>query len=280
MLSFFILLPVWHFILRAILVSAALEPDWLFKYREVCDNGGRQSPIDIAASAIPIDNDAKTFVTLVNYNTIIPKYSEVTDQFNGTVILYHDGLPRRVSAIVRRDDDSTSEYDLHSLHFRWRCTEHAFDGQHYALEAQFLHYNREYGNLPGAITEKDGLLGIAVLFKMENSDDVNNRAIDGVFDIVKRAPTLVRWSDLLSADGSLEYYDLYHYDGSITLKPCLETVAWYVLSNLNYVSQRQIEDFQSIHSPSVTHNCRPTQSLNGRQVYRVRGGLGIETGTF
>jgi carbonic anhydrase len=258
----------------AIVPASAGHPSWFPDPFYKCHNGKHQSPIDIVTSNVRTD-DAGTFVTLVNYNTLIPVRSNVSEEFYGTVIIYEDNVPPDVLATITRNCRSTQTYKLHSLHFRWHCSEHAVDDRHYALEAQFIHFNRKYANISAAMTKRDGILAVAVLFGLDHRD---NEAIDGVLDVVNKNASSVHWSHLLPLNGSAsgaspENFELYHYSGSLTLKPCAETVAWFVVPGVNYVSEAQIERFQSLFLPSLANNCRPTQPVNERLVRLVRGGL-------
>jgi hypothetical protein len=133
-----------------------------------------------------------------------------------------------------------------------------------------VHRNRKYKDWETAVTKQDGLLGLAMLYKPNN---VSNNTNDAVRFIVsggatKQGPYL----DAFPARQGSENYQLYHYRGSMTDKPCGEAVDWFVFTTPIFVSQEQIDELLLLR----TNNCRLIQPLNGRQITQVSADLAFE----
>ena len=64
------------------------------------------------------------------------------------------------------------------------------------------------------------------------------------------------------------------YDGSFTTPPCTEGVMWSVLSEIQEISQEQLDEFQTIYKASTfaqNGNNRATQPMNGRVLSQAMG---------
>jgi carbonic anhydrase len=190
---------------------------------------------------------------------------------HGSVFVYSDDQLPQIRAVLQPKNSPAIVYPFHGVHFHWECSEHTIDGKHFALEAHFVHYNERHGDLNTAMSQENGLFVLGVLFEESDND---NEAIDSFLDFVRSQPVCIRWSDLFP-NRSADFVSVYHYTDSMTRKStCPNIVTWNLPTSLNHVSRRQIEEFQKLHSPSVTNNCaaaEPLNSTNDVQVYQIRG---------
>ena len=153
-------------------------------------------------------------------------------------------------------------------------SEHTLDGRYYPLEAHFVHYSCDYGDIDSALTAYSS--GDLVQY-----DDDNVLAVVGVlFEIGTENPAIT--SILTSVnDQSIEKFDIEDlipeneefigYKGSLTTPPCYETVRWHVMTNTVAISQQQLEEFRGIEtdsSHSIAPNYRSIQPLNDRILYQ------------
>jgi len=71
-----------------------------------------------------------------------------------------DGVPIHLSG-----GSLPSMYILEQMHFHWDA-EHTVDGQRDPLELHLVHYNEHYANFSTAARYEDGIVVVAVLFKV------------------------------------------------------------------------------------------------------------------
>ncbi|XP_049271270.1 carbonic anhydrase 1 [Rhipicephalus sanguineus] len=233
-----------------------------------CD-GSYQSPIDISTSATIFDSSLGP----INYM----HYSEALRD----VIVENDGHTGSKAALTL--DGLPGVYKFKQLHFHWgdkssAGSEHRVDGKSFALEMHLVHINTAYASTEEAYNHRDGLLVVAVLFKVEARE---NRALGNVVKTLRqmnerverrgRLSQLASLADLLPQKPSFSYF----YRGSLTTPPCAEAVIWAVLKNYEKISESQLEVFrhlQAERTPNGTlrlvNNFRPSMPLNGRHVYR------------
>lgn len=143
-----------------------------------------------------------------------------------------------------------NRYELQQFHFH-SPSEHTVAGRNYPMELHLVHRSEK------------GRIAVIGVFIEEGK---HNGAFDGVSDLIPDASRPKTESDrtidasqLLPADQSY-----FTYEGSLTTPPCLEDVRWVVLRTPIEMSKRQIERFRTM----IGSNNRPTQALNGRQVFR------------
>lgn len=129
-------------------------------------------------------------------------------------------------------------------------SEHQIDGLHYPAEVHFV------------TQAEDGALAVfGVLFK---GGGATNKAWKPVLDVITEASTdpsktsaKVDLNALLPKDRRS-----YRYEGSLTTPPCTEGVAWTVFTTPVVISSAQLNDMLEAYQG----NARPVQPLNGRSV--------------
>ncbi|KAH7955678.1 hypothetical protein HPB52_002850 [Rhipicephalus sanguineus] len=110
------------------------------------------------------------------------------------------------------------------------------------LQMHLVHINTAYASTEEAYNHRDGLLVVAVLFKVEARE---NRALGNVVKTLRqmnerverrgRLSQLASLADLLPQKPSFSYF----YRGSLTTPPCAEAVIWAVLKNYEKISESQ-----------------------------------------
>ena len=142
------------------------------------------------------------------------------------------------------------EYELIEMHTH-NPSEHAVDGESFALEAHLVH-KRASGEI--AV--------IGILYRLGEPNPVMRRIIDaapsqGEADAAPPAP--LQATDYLPTGGGY-----YAYDGSLTTHPYTEGVQWIVMADALQVSEAQVRQLAALTGGAA--NNRPTQPLNGRNI--------------
>ena len=203
----------------------SLSPDYA-----ACSGGAEQSPIDLAgaiqAEIAPADIAWRA----------MSQYGVVN---NGHTIQVNVPEGNRTTVLGK-------DYAMLQFHFH-HASEHTMDGQHFPLEAHFVH------------RAADGSLSvIGVLF----AQGAENAALSTVWSVMPTAPGDVNVDGRpVDPIGMLpEARSAYLYYGSLTTPPCSEVVTWVVMSTPITASAGQIAEFDAVYRA----NYRPVQPLNRR----------------
>ena len=200
-----------------------------------CDDGLRQSPIDITGYRNSIGGhiefmyDSMPIAVINNGRTISAWYEQ------GSSIVINGRT-----------------FHLTTAHYH-APSEHLIDGTRFSAEIHYVHEDNE-GNL--AV--------VAVLFELGQSSMV----IEGFLASAGRtqAPYEAHHPSLHSRFLKPKNGGHYCYVGSTTTPPCIEPVEWFVMAEKATVSEDQVIALQSVtHGP----NNRAVQPLNGRTIRRV-----------
>lgn len=142
-------------------------------------------------------------------------------------------------------------YRLLQLHWHTPA-EHTIQAEEFDAELHFVHVN-----------EDDGLLVVGVVYQLGEPDA-------GLQQIIDETPaTGDERGDGLSlsaSDHAPESDGFYHYIGSLTAAPFSEPVQWYVARTTRTLSQRQVEQLQSLTGGP---NARSLQDRNERSIICV-----------
>lgn len=238
--------------------------------------GSYQSPIDISTSATIFDSSLGP-IKYMHYREALRDVIVENDGHTVTV------TPTKRSKAAVTLDGLPGVYKFKQLHFHWgdkssAGSEHCVDGKSFAMETHLVHINTAYASTEDAYKHRDGLLVVAVLFKVEARE---NRALGNVVKALRqmneqverrvRLSQLASLAALLPQKPSLSYF----YRGSLTTPPCAEAVIWAVLKNYEKISESQLEVFRHLQAERtrngtlrLVNNFRPSMPLNGRRVYR------------
>ncbi|MDR2896737.1 MAG: carbonic anhydrase family protein [Propionibacteriaceae bacterium] len=206
------------------------QADWQFI------SGQMQSPIDIvSADAQPMAEGGGAIQ--LDYAT-----DPTAMENNGHSIEVADSG----SAIIDGRSFTLTQFHFHA------ASEHTIDGQHYPMEAHFVH------------KAADGRIAVlAVFFELGEANPGFREVLDEIMPmqydstIPHDPPAFTDLMTMIPTD--LSYY---HYLGSLTTPPLTENVEWYVMKTPVQVSADQVTDFAQLYS----HNNRDTQPVDGRVV--------------
>ena len=196
--------------------------------------GSGQSPIDLS-DWVESDGLAPTF----EYASEAVR----VERAQGFVIVHFDRGSR-----LRIGD---AAYRLLQLHWHTPA-EHAIAGREFAAEVHFVHLNA-----------REELLVVGAIYRRGEPDD-------GLQRIIHATPAAGQEADfapsLSAADHAPESDGFFHYTGSLTAPPFSEPVQWYIGRTVNTVSQRQVEDLQTLAGGP---NARALQDRNARAIHCV-----------
>ncbi|MDE1461803.1 carbonic anhydrase [Spartinivicinus poritis] len=198
----------------------------------MCKQGKNQSPVDIKDSINTNLNPIQ-----FNYNTLAS-----TIKNNGHTIQVDYPAGNSISL-------NGNHYELKQFHFH-SPSENTIDGQHFPLEAHFVHAD-----------SKGNLAVVGVMFK---AGDTNKKlaklwqAMPNQANTKQNLATPFNAMDLLPKS-----HDYYRFNGSLTTPPCSEGVLWLVLKQPATISQEQASHLvKTLKYP----NNRPVQPLNARRI--------------
>ena len=198
-----------------------------------CDEGLRQSPIDIAG----YENSTGEYIEFM-YDSM-----PIAVNNNGRTISvwYEPGSSILVGSRM---------FNLTTAHYH-APSEHLIDGIGFSAEMHFVHEDNE-GNL--AV--------VAVLLELGDRNTVIEGLLgsDSAQDPYEANPSL--HSRLLKPNSRGHY----HYVGSTTTPPCIEPVEWYVMAEKATIS---VDQLSALRSATNGPNNRAIQPLNGRIIRRV-----------
>jgi len=201
-----------------------------------------QTPIDLPSSAAA---DASTHLTF-SYHPF-------------PMALLNNGHTLQVVAAsgssVAVGPAPTDRYELSQFHFH-SPSEHTLAGKAFDLELHLVHKNAA-GNL----------LVVGLLFRRGKAnpllEPIFARApTDAGKDPVAQGQEIVDPTSLLPAGSAY-----FHYTGSLTVPPCTEGVAWYVMATAGEVSDAQIARYQALFHGATN---RPVLPLGQRKVVEVQ----------
>lgn len=196
-----------------------------------CENGTRQSPIDIR-DGIKVDLEQ------VNFNYRPARFSVID---NGHTIQVNLGAGNSITTMGRK-------YELVQFHFH-RPSEERVNGQGFQMVAHLVHKDAEGKLAVVAVLIEEGQAHSLVQSVWNNLPLEKNEAL--------AAMTPMDLNELLP-----ERREYYTYMGSLTTPPCSEGVLWIVLKEPIQVSSQQIAIFARLYPM----NARPIQVQSGRMI--------------
>ncbi|KFB37844.1 AGAP004895-PA-like protein [Anopheles sinensis] len=225
-----------------------------------CDNGRRQSPIDLTQAAA-VRGEFAPF-QFNNYKLPIKQaqlvntgHSVQVNNADPAVSLQGGGLPGR--------------FVLDQMHFHWG-SEHTIAGVRYGLELHMVHHDARYPTLNDAAAVRNGVAVLGILFHVTAQPNMHIGVIldtvaDVRMEVGKGAPLKGKLSPYNLLPKNLTTY--FRYEGSLTTPACAEAVLWTVFPESIGVSLEQVEKFKDIHDQSgqqLLNNFRSLQPLNAR----------------
>lgn len=131
-------------------------------------------------------------------------------------------------------DGTTDFYEAAQLHFH-TPSEHSVDGELLPLEMHIVHVHPE-----------DSATKFSVLGFLFQVGDTQNEFLEhlGFHNATDPVNTLTE-VDLASFLGSVDMSAYWHYDGSFTTPPCTEGVKWWVIKEIQTITQEELDAFRS-----------------------------------
>ncbi|KAM4689455.1 carbonic anhydrase-related protein isoform 2-T5 [Discoglossus pictus] len=229
--------------------------EWGLLYPEA--NGEYQSPININSREAIYDPSLLEVRLSPNY--VVCRDCEVINDGHAVLIML-----KSKSALIGGPLPRGHEFELHEVRFHWgkenqRGSEHTVNFKAFPMELHLVHWNSTlYRNVEEAMGQVHGI-AIISLFVQGKS---------------KTVPCFN--PNTLLPDPLLR--DYWVYEGSLTVPPCSEGVAWILFRYPLTVSQAQIEEFRRLKSHVkgadlqdgcdgiLADNFRPTQPLSDRNI--------------
>lgn len=225
-----------------------------------CDNGRRQSPIDLTLEAA-VRGEFAPFL-FSNYKLPI-KYAQLTNTGHSVQINNQD------TTVTVQGGGLGGRFILDQMHFHWG-SEHTINGVRFGLELHIVHHDARYSSLEEAIAVRKGVAVLGVLFHVSaqtnmHVDVILDAAADIRSEVGKVALLKKKLSPYNLLSGNLT--EFYRYEGSLTTPACAESVIWTVFPHSVGVSLEQVEQFKVIHDQAgqeLLNNFRSVQPLNAR----------------
>jgi carbonic anhydrase len=255
--------------------------------------GQRQSPINI------ITEDC----VLNNRDLVLKKLEiEYPPLFNGLILKnprdifygWRVDVPfNEADKTLLRGGPLEHNYRLAQFHCHWgkNCScgsEHTIDGNYYAAELHFVHWNTDLFLTPrDALYSQNGLSVIAVFLQICDKPNEELSKLSSLMSSVRYKGEKITIKESMNLSKLLPQQKAYWtYLGSLTTPPLWESVTWIVFKEPVYCTEQQIESFRQIsYFPysedlmsgsndcdiNVEENYRPPQPLNNRKIIYVNG---------
>ena len=219
-----------------------------------CQTGKKQSPINIITSSQMISTTLKALKG--DWPNVTA--SKLTN--NGHAILV---TPTSPSPVIGHPNPlkPDTDYKLLQFHFHYP-SEHTISGVHKAAEVHFVHQNPTDSSLSvvGFLFEigtESELLKTLNWNDLPGKDSTTEKTISATVSLSK----LVDWS-------TTNYVT---YEGSLTTPPCSEGVRWVVVTDVQTMSQEQLNQLRTAFGEGATGatiigSARPIQNSSGRTI--------------
>ncbi len=143
------------------------------------------------------------------------------------------------------------KFEFVEFHFHMP-SEHHIDQKFSPMEIHFVHYNKDL--------DRYVVLGVFVQEGVDMHTELQK--------VINHLPH--RGTDIKFKVNPLALFPLevesFYYEGSLTVVPCLEIVAWHVFHKPIYVQEDQLKALSKIHN----QNARPLQPLNNRLIEKIK----------
>ncbi|XP_013007785.2 carbonic anhydrase 4 isoform X1 [Cavia porcellus] len=228
----------------------------------------QQSPIDIVTNKARLDYNLGDF----SFSGYDKKHSRLV-QNNG-----HSVMVSLEPDVTINGGGLATLYQATQLHLHWsedlnNGSEHALDGERFAMEMHIVHQKGIEG---GAQNAKDQIAVLAFLVEEGSEHNDGFRVLVEALDKIPKPGMNVTMeasslTDLLPLEDKLKHY--FRYQGSLTTPTCDETVVWTVFKERIQLHKDQILAFsQKLYYDEeqklkMTDNVRPLQQLGDRLVY-------------
>ncbi|XP_023209788.1 carbonic anhydrase 1-like [Centruroides sculpturatus] len=242
------------------------------KYYPACGRGD-QSPIDIFKKGIKTILRRKTSPLTYNHYENYVTHG-IMKNVGSTVTLHI----KDIKPSITFETHFKVTFNFEEIRFHWgdtnsKGTEHVFDGEHFALEMQLIHYDNRFESYDVAKVNGSNIAILAVLYEASTKENKHLTSIIETLDEITyvnqeaRLKYAMKLRDMLPSS-----LDFIRYDGSLTIPPCTSGVSWWIYRDLHHISDFQISKFRKLSmtkfnlSTNAWGNIRP---LTGRFLRKV-----------
>lgn len=265
----------------AMLVATAMGAgDFVFDYEtdgtnwgdiegaEVCGTGTSQSPINLPTDTAVLS--AQTLIDSevdVNWYTVADENIVLTTEVVATPsvvvgdhtvkVVYNSAHDQITTRAADWTTGEINDWYLAQFHFHW-MSEHEVDGARKDFEVHFVHFN-------AADPDQTAALVLGVMFSVGDTANPLFEQFDWTTN--PTAPTIASL-DLQSWLNGLDMTSRWNYQGSLTTPPCTEIVNWNVLTEIQTMTQDQLDSYKAalVGNPDFANwgNSRVVQELGDR----------------
>jgi len=243
-----------------------INPEW-----SLCNQGQRQSPVDLVPSELLYDPGLDP--VYINQNQVKGRVINTGHTATFRVDRGHHHMVNISGA------DLSYHYQVSSVVLHWgedsaRGSEHTVQGRAAAAEVQILGYNGElYSGEDSAVRSPNGGVGIAVLAQLGETPNVELEKIIKGASKLKFAGSSTSVSGVSIAGLLPPTSHIITYQGSLTQPGCQESLTWLVPNKPIYITSQQLDQLKELMQGTaedprapLAGNLRPTQPTNGRLV--------------
>jgi len=212
---------------------------WANKFEEA--GGIRQSPIHIETHEASLDPS-------LSADLLRWVYPNQTDSLHNTGHGWKvnvDGEGSVLEGGPLRDTYQLEQYHCHWGEHGLVGSEHVVDGNSYAAEIHFVHWNTKYGSMNEAVKHGDGLAVLGVFLK-EGKENPDLKSLTKAISGIKFKHQTVEFKEDVPTKLIPENHAYWTYLGSLTTPPCSECVVWIVFKDPIEISHEQLEAFRAL----------------------------------
>jgi len=115
---------------------------------------------------------------------------------------------------------------------------------------------------------------IGFLFDVSNDADAENDALDMILPRNLNSTSEIGELNLANFLNKVEFREFYNYPGSFTTPPCTEGINWFVVKDVQKISQAQFNSFNRVWAGNLTFangkgNNRITLPLGDRTLFKT-----------
>lgn len=252
------------------------EDLWGHYYTEA--NGKHQSPINLNKCKAETNDELLNKPIELNYK---PYFFKQLENNGGTFVVSstNDDNSKVLEPSVK-GVFITRQYRFLQFHMHWGPhdkigSEHLVNGESYAAELHFVHWNFQKYKTPSEAMQSnahDGLLVLGVFVKITNGEKEHSemQKIIKYLKNIRLKGQSVEIKEPLNIEALFPktLHKYWTYLGSLTTPPCTESVQWVVFNDPIEISSDQLNEFRNLYKCSDESECSSHTRLdyNYRQV--------------
>jgi len=250
---------------QLLLATSASAASWTYSNQAAwdgeCKTSKNQSPIDIISSTAVKKHSKDDPITADSFvASVFPGKHKVTLN-NVTSDDTHSVTWNFVKPYPGNDKFHCPQYHCH-----FDVSEHSLDGMKHFGECHVVCMQKKFAEIGDAAASKE-TDALAVFGFMIGKGDANTKehaVVQQMLDSKKDFKDMVTQVEIeIPATAKLaEGY--WRYNGGLTTPKCNELVTWTVFKNVQYMSEKQYNEFMTWKDGNLRGNDRQVQPMNGR----------------